>query len=35
VNEWLSQRADAPAAEAGMPRDRGLDELDRIVRSTS
>jgi hypothetical protein len=78
VNEWLSQRADALAAEAGVPRDRlelaaadverlldlagfaahdsgartnapllcflvglsysgakGLDELDRIVRSTS
>jgi hypothetical protein len=78
VNEWLSQRADALAAEAGVPRDllelspadverlldlagfaahdsgartnapllcflvglsygavNGLDELDRIVRSTS
>jgi hypothetical protein len=78
VNEWLSQRADALAAEAGVPRDlleltledierlldlagfaahdsgartnapllcylvglsagaaKGLDELDRIVRSTS
>jgi hypothetical protein len=78
VNEWLSQRADALAAEAGVPRERlelspkdierlldlagfaahdsgartnapllcylvglsagaakGLDELDRIVRSTS
>jgi hypothetical protein len=41
VNEWLSLRADALAAEAGVPRGglahgkKRLAELDRIVRSTS
>lgn len=44
MNEWLSQRGDGPTAEAEVPRDllelspvdiEGLEELDRIARSTS